>query len=319
MKSLFKLLYRFASSWTGTIIIVLILIFFVAQSFVIPSGSMKRTLLIGDFLFAKKYSYGIPTPHLPWLEIPVLPDFNDNGHLIDGPRPKRGEIVIFRKPQTPKIHFVKRCVAVGGDEIIYADKQLLIHFHEGDNYIQENYPPEKIQKLNGKLWVKNPYKESYRGISYNPESATSFEYLLVNDGGAMEPILVAELDAPIHNIAGGVNALYTKVPQDHFYMVGDNRDNSSDSRFWGPVAYRYIVGKPWAIYFSFEWRSYDLVLNGSDIYGNDKDHTDLRRVCGDIALDSQQCKKLWDKERFRVRWHRIGKSIDSISEGVPIP
>jgi signal peptidase I len=88
MKNFLQALGRFASSWTGTIIIVLFLIFFVAQSFVIPSGSMKRTQLIGDFLFAKKFSYGIPTPHLPWLEIPILPDFYGNGHLIEGPRPQ---------------------------------------------------------------------------------------------------------------------------------------------------------------------------------------------------------------------------------------
>ena len=127
-KNLIKL-YNFSGTWTGTIIIVLFLIFFVAQSFVIPSGSMKRTLLIGDFLFAKKFSYGIPIPHLPWAEVPVLPDFNGDGHLIAGPHPKRGDIVIFRYPKNNKIHYVKRCVATGGDELIYLPKQLLIHFY----------------------------------------------------------------------------------------------------------------------------------------------------------------------------------------------
>ena len=103
MKILAKL-YKFCSSWTGTFIIVFIVIFFIAQAFVIPSGSMKNTLLVGDFLFAKKFVYGIPTPHIPWLEIPVLPDFNNNGHLIEGNRPKRGEIVIFRS-----LFFLKFC------------------------------------------------------------------------------------------------------------------------------------------------------------------------------------------------------------------
>ena len=56
---------------------------------------MKRTQLIGDFLFAKKFSYGIPTPHLPWLEVPIVPDFNNNGHLIEGPRPQREDICYF--------------------------------------------------------------------------------------------------------------------------------------------------------------------------------------------------------------------------------
>ena len=152
MKKFADRLYRFSSSWTGTIIIVLFLIFFVAQSFVIPSGSMKRTELIGDFLFAKKFSYGIPVPHIPWIELAVLPDILDpdgDGHMIEGPRPKREDIVIFRYPRDKKIHYVKRCVAVGGDELIYANKKLLIHFHEGDDSIQKNYPKEKIRKLRG--------------------------------------------------------------------------------------------------------------------------------------------------------------------------
>ena len=89
-------LSNFSSSWTGTIIIVLFFIFFVAQAFVIPSGSMKNSLLIGDFLFVKKFSYGMPTPHIPWLELPVAPDFNGNGHLWEGKRPQRGDIVVFR-------------------------------------------------------------------------------------------------------------------------------------------------------------------------------------------------------------------------------
>ncbi len=68
--------------------------FFFIQAFVIPSGSMKNTLLVGDFLFVK-ISYGIPTPHIPWLEIPVLPDFNKDGHLIKAQGPQRGDIVVL--------------------------------------------------------------------------------------------------------------------------------------------------------------------------------------------------------------------------------
>ena len=118
MKNLLNRFYHFSNSWTGTLIIVLFVIFFIAQAFVIPSGSMKRTLLIGDHLFVKKFSYGIPTPHLPWLEIPVLPDFNNNGHLLEGERPKRGDIVVFRYPKDEKIHYVKRCGATENDEIL---------------------------------------------------------------------------------------------------------------------------------------------------------------------------------------------------------
>ena len=250
-------LYRFSSSWVGTIIIVLFLIFFVVQSFVIPSGSMKKTMQIGDFLFAKKFSYGISIPRLPWIEIPLVPDFNNNGHLIDGPKPQREDIVIFRFPTNPKIHYVKRCVATGGDEIIYIHEHLFIHFSEGDEYIKKNYPSEKIHTFNGRLWVDNPYKEKFPGIHYTPSIESSiFGLLLANpDRVDMSPIYVQNLNTPTYSSKEGkeINALYKKVAKGNYYMIGDNRDNSNDSRFWGEVSYRLIVGKPWFIYMSIDW------------------------------------------------------------------
>ena len=252
MKFLNKL-YRFTSSWTGTIIIVLFLIFFVVQSFVIPSGSMKRTLQIGDFLFAKKFSYGIPTPVLPWLQVPLVPDFNGNGHLIEGDKPQREDIVIFLYPRDGKTHFVKRCVATGGDEIVYQNKHLYIHFVEGDAYIKEHYKAEKIKNFRGKLWVDNPYKEKYRGIQYKPEGDNAFDNLLGRPND-MNAIYVKELGGEIYRSRDGeqMNAFYKKVERDEYYMVGDNRDNSSDSRFWGSVPYKLVIGKPWFIYFSWD-------------------------------------------------------------------
>jgi len=246
-------LYRFSSSWTGTIIIVLFLIFFVVQSFVIPSGSMKRTLHIGDFLFAKKFSYGTPIPVLPWVQIPLIPDFNDNGHLIEGDRPKREDIVIFLYPKDGKTHFVKRCVATGGDEIVYQDKHLYIHFAEGDAYIKKNYDANKIKAFRGKLWVDNPYKEKYRGIQYAPEKQNAFTNML-HYAVDMKPIYVEGLGGLMYETSSGnkMNAFYKKVEKDEFYMVGDNRDNSADSRFWGSVPYKLVIGQPWFIYFSWD-------------------------------------------------------------------
>lgn len=124
MKNLLNRFYHFSNSWTGTLIIVLFVIFFVAQAFVIPSGSMIKTLLIGDHLFVKKFVYGIPTPHLPWLEIPVLPDFKGNGHLIEGNRPERGDIVVFRYPKDIKVHYVKRCVATEGEAKFFSKRKI---------------------------------------------------------------------------------------------------------------------------------------------------------------------------------------------------
>lgn len=251
MKILAKL-YKFCSSWTGTFIIVFIVIFFIAQAFVIPSGSMKNTLLVGDFLFAKKFVYGIPTPHIPWLEIPVLPDFNNNGHLIEGNRPKRGEIVIFRNPENTKIHFVKRLFAVGGDEVIFDFKNMYLRPHEGDDFIDKNYDKKDIVILNGKKFVREPYK--YKGIHYDEKvdmvSAT-LNYLKINKF-YMQPLTVSEISQDLTNKIG-FNVYYAKIANDEFFMVGDNRNNSNDSRFWGPVPYKLIVGKPWFVYFS--WNS----------------------------------------------------------------
>lgn len=251
MKNFLNRFYSFSNSWTGTIIIVLLVIFFVAQAFVIPSGSMKRTLLIGDHLFVKKFSYGIPTPHIPWLEVQVLPDFKGNGHLLEGERPKRGDIVVFRYPKNEKIHYVKRCVATQDDEILYQDKHLYIHFAEGNEFIKENYPSEKIVNIGGKLWVNNPYQEIFHGIQYD-NSVDLFSQMAQHMGAgqlAMKPVLIKDLPMGENQV---FNAFYAKVEKDHYYMVGDNRDHSNDSRFWGSVPYKLIVGKPWFIYFSWD-------------------------------------------------------------------
>jgi len=116
---------------------------------------------------------------IPWIELPIVPDFNNNGHLIEGDKPERGDIVIFLYPKNPKVHYVKRCVAKGGDEIIYQDKHLYIHFKEGDEYIKRNYPPEKIKRISKQLWVDNPYMDRYSGIHYTPEAHENIFNILI--------------------------------------------------------------------------------------------------------------------------------------------
>ncbi len=224
-----KKAYHWSSTWTGTVVIVFSIIFFLAQAFVIPSGSMKNTLLIGDMLFVKKFEYGIPTPTIPWIELKVLPDFNNNGHLIEGDRPERGDIVVFRYPANDKIHYVKRCVAKGGDIIALQDKHLFLHPKEGNEFVKKNYPKKNIIKIQDKLWVVNPYKNDHPGI-HNDNSITreTSPYMQLFD---TIPVL---------------------VPEDEFFMMGDNRDHSNDSRFWGTVPYKNIVGTPWFVYFSWD-------------------------------------------------------------------
>ncbi len=229
MKEFLHKAYKFSNSWTGTIIIVLLIIFFIAQAFRIPSGSMKDSLLIGDHLFGKKFAYGIPMPHIPFIEMSIMP-WSDDLKLIDGDKPKRGDVVIFRFPHNPKTHFVKRCVALPEDELFILDKDLFIHFHEGNEWIEKNYAGYEVAKLSGKLWVKNPYMKEHPGIHHDEN--------VQNNGDTRT--------APLFNLSP------IKVPNGEYFMMGDNRDHSNDSRFWGTVPYENIEGTPWFIYFSID-------------------------------------------------------------------
>ena len=132
----------------------------------------------------------------------------------------------------------------------------------------------------------------------------------------MKPLYIPKLKAQAYSIEDvPVNVFYKKVEPDHYYMIGDNRDNSEDSRFWGSVPYSLIIGKPWVIYFSLEYRSYERVLNG---IGGGRDHQALRKVCGDkVALDSKECKDRWNHHRFSVRWDRVGRNIDNFQYEAP--
>ena len=228
MKELLHKTYRFSNSWTGTIIIVLFIIFFIAQAFRIPSGSMKDSLLIGDHLFAKKFAYGISMPHIPFLEMSIMP-WSDSLRLADGDRPERGDIVIFRYPHNVKQHFVKRCVGLPGDELFVVNKDLYLHHSQGDEWIQKEFDGYEIIKFGGKLWVKNPYMKKHPGIHHDEK--------IINDG---------RYPAPIFNFAP------IKVDENNYFMMGDNRDHSNDSRFWGAVPYDNIEGTPWFIYFSVD-------------------------------------------------------------------
>ncbi|PAF41907.1 signal peptidase I [Helicobacter sp. 11S02596-1] len=286
-------IYNFCSSWTGTIVIVLFVIFFVAQAFVIPSRSMVATLYEGDMLFVKKFSYGIPIPKIPWIEFPVLPDFKGNGHLLEGKRPQRGDVVIFIPPHEPKTYYVKRNFAVGGDEVIFTSNGFYLHPHEGDDYVQSHYKGSKIVVMMDKKFVFEPYSQEHKGIHYNNGNSSYFVmanmaqtsldngFLGMNDnpnqaGIAMMPV----------NLDGEL-VFYKKIAPDEFFMIGDNRDDSNDSRFWGSVPYKNIIGKPWFIYFSIN-------LKNSVESGADKN----------------------PKALFTIRWERMFKSVESLEKQI---
>ncbi len=186
---------------------------------------MKDSLLVGDHLFAKKFAYGIPTPTIPFLEIPLIP--NTDGHIYNGDKPKRGDIVIFRYPLDIKLHYVKRCVATEGDELFVNNKDLYLHLREGDDYMKLQYKMDELIEYGGKLWAKKPYQNLHHGIHHDEH--------VIQDGKYPSQIF---------------NTPIIKVPQNEYFMMGDNRDHSADSRYWGSVPYGLLQGTPWFIYFS---------------------------------------------------------------------
>lgn len=267
-----KKFYAFSTTWTGTIIIVLFVIFFIAQAFIIPSRSMVNTLYEGDLLFVKKFSYGIPIPRIPWIELPIMPDFRNNGHIIEGKRPKRGEIVIFIPPHLEKTYFVKRTFAVGGDEVIMTHDGLYLRPSGGDSEIEAYFSEFETREFLGKIFVKNPLMRDFAGIHYNEFQKVAYERLLFSKG-AMKPFAASN----------GEIFFYAKVEDDYFFMVGDNRDGSEDSRFWGAVPYRDIIGAPWFIYFS-------------------------------LNLKNSNEATLGDKYIYKIRWERMFKGVDGLEK-----
>jgi len=193
------------------------------KTFRLPAGSMSNTLIIGDVITTIK-SNNVPT---------------------------RGELIVFKYPKNPKIYYVKRLVAVGGDKILFQDKHLYISFHEGEKWMKENFAKDKLHVIAGKTWVLNPYKEKFPGIHYdnNVNLFNQMERFLSANEFAMKPFIVDELPK---NFNSEFNAFYKKVPKNEFYMIGDNRDHSNDSRFWGSIPLKFIFGKPYVIYYSFE-------------------------------------------------------------------
>lgn len=322
MKFLSKL-YRFSSSWTGTIVIVAFVIFFVAQAFVIPTRSMVGTLYEGDMLFVKKFAYGIPIPRIPWIEVPVLPDFKENGHLVEGERPKRGDVVVFIPPHVEKTYYVKRNFAIGGDEVVYARDGLYLHPKEGEEFIAKNYADSTKRQFFGKTYIKNPYMQKYPGVHYGLGNAI-FDHIVSRisfDGQkwgitqtcqnpktkelypcdeefAMTPLLLNGMPitgATLARYGSDEVVFYKKIAEDEFFMIGDNRDNSLDSRYWGSVPYSQIIGTPWVVYFSLNL--------GNSVEAKER------------AQELGKDEGWW---KYTVRWNRVFRSVESLEEELRI-
>lgn len=139
---------------------------------------------------------------------------------------KRGDLIIFIYPQDEKTFYTKRCIATSGDTVMIRDKNLYVKFSEGNEFMFANYPKQTIE-INKQIWVKNPYRLTHKGIHNDPT--------IVNDGTQPQELF---------------NFLPVVIPQDECFVMGDNRDHSNDSRFWGTVNLKGEIYKPLFVIYS---------------------------------------------------------------------
>lgn len=211
---------EYGASFFPVILVVFTLRSFVVEPFRIPSGSMIPTLLVGDFILVNKYTYGI---RLPVLNTKVLA-MND---------PQRGDVMVFRYPADPTVDYIKRVVGLPGDKVAYQNKRLTINGVEVPVKGLEDY----LHK--DRAYYSRRYQETLGEV----------EHAILNDADARADVAMA-LDFP-----GRENCVYNhegvscEVPAGHYFVLGDNRDQSADSRVWGFVPDRNIVGKAFFIWF----------------------------------------------------------------------
>ncbi len=212
--------------WTAGLFPVIVVVFllrsFLFEPFKIPSGSMIPTLLINDLILVNKFHYGV--------RLPVI-----NTKIFDLNSPQRGDVMVFRYPPKPSLDYIKRVVGVPGDEVAYLNKKLTI---------------------NGKPLSKTALpdffdEDSMRYAKQFEEVTGTKHYRLLNDED--RPAFIPGTDDfPFkQNCNYSSEGVVCKVPEGHYFMMGDNRDNSLDSRYWGFVPEKNIVGKAFFVWMNF--------------------------------------------------------------------
>lgn len=213
--------------WTAGLFPVILAVFFLRsflfEPFKIPSGSMIPTLMIGDLILVNKFHYGV--------RLPVI-----NQKIIDNNPVQRGDVMVFRYPVDPRVDYIKRVVAIPGDEVSYVNQQLSLNGQPvpvtplGEHYDDDTlrYAPKFSEKLG----------EVEHQILVNPQQPSYF-------GGLPKNFPFAE------NCRYSAEGMQCTVPPGHYFMMGDNRDNSQDSRFWGFVPDSHIVGRAFFVWMNF--------------------------------------------------------------------
>lgn len=218
------LLVEYSRSFFPIILIVLLLRSFLVEPFRIPSGSMMPTLLVGDFILVNKFTYG--------LRLPV-----SNKKIIHMNEPQRGDVVVFKYPKNPTVDYIKRVVGIPGDKIDYQNKTLYV-----------NGQPQAQTPIGKFVGTGRNAREN--GMLKRVETLTGKEHaILVNPATPDFSYSCQEL------LRGPIT-----IPDHHYFAMGDNRDNSNDSRCWGLVPEENLVGKAFGI-----WMSWDTNRSGFPI------------------------------------------------------
>ena len=212
--------------WTAGLFPVILIVFllrsFLFEPFKIPSGSMIPTLMVGDLILVNKYHYG--------LRLPVI-----HTKLTQGETAQRGDVMVFRYPPKPSLDYIKRVVGIPGDEVAYLNKRLTIN---GQAIVTTALPD--FFEEDAMRYFKQ-FEERFGDRTH---------LVLVNDA-SMGFVAAAESFPFAQNCRFSVDGVVCKVPDGHYFMMGDNRDNSLDSRYWGFVPDQNIVGKAFFVWMNF--------------------------------------------------------------------
>jgi signal peptidase I len=213
---------EYSASFFPVILVVFVVRSFVVEPFKIPSGSMVPTLRVGDFILVNKFNYGI--------RLPIT-----NTKITEGRPLERGDVVVFRYPKDESVDYIKRVIGLPGDTVAYQDKQLTIN----GKPVPETALPDYLDEE--RLGYAKQFEEDLDGrknaILNNP---------------AVPPFIVGAEDYPYRdNCTYNARGVICKVPPGNYFMMGDNRDNSADSRYWGFAPDKNIVGRAFFIWMNF--------------------------------------------------------------------